>query len=123
MRARITEIPPAEEATWGTVLAILIKTHPKDLTYHWTANRKVEPGTYSVIDITEDQSIANGIKFGEYSVRALTKGMHKALALFQTPALLDHYRKNAMRANFSWELTAQRYLDIYRSVLGQGRVF
>ena len=53
MRARITEIPPAEEATWGTVLAILIKTHPKDLPYHWTANRKVEPGTYSVIDITE----------------------------------------------------------------------
>jgi len=53
MRARINEIPPAEEATWGAVLAILIKTHPNELTYHWTANRKGEPDTYSVIDITE----------------------------------------------------------------------
>jgi len=71
----------------------------------------------TVIDITEDEATANGIKFGEYSVRALTKGMHKALALFQAPALIEHYRRNAMRANFSWELTAQNYLDIYRSVL------
>lgn len=53
MRARISEIPPAQEATWGAVLAILIRTHPKELTYHWVANRDGDPGTYSVIDITE----------------------------------------------------------------------
>jgi hypothetical protein len=53
MRARISQIPPAEQATWGAVLAILVRTHPDDLTYHWAANRKSDPDAYSVLDITE----------------------------------------------------------------------
>jgi len=53
MRARINEIPPEEEATWGAVLTTLIRIHPKELEYHWTAYLKGEPGTFSVIDITE----------------------------------------------------------------------
>src|SRR5207253_5476688 len=57
----------------------------------------------TVIDIAEDQEMANGIKFGEYSVRALAKAIRKALVLFQTPALLAHYRRNAMQADFSWQ--------------------
>jgi starch synthase len=73
----------------------------------------------SVIDISEDEKEANGIKFGEYSVRALTKAIRKALVLFQTPALLEHYRRNAMRADFPWQRTAQQYLDVYRKVLSR----
>jgi hypothetical protein len=53
MRARINEIPPREQATWGAVLATLLRTHPKEMTYHWTANGKGGPGAYSVIDIRE----------------------------------------------------------------------
>jgi hypothetical protein len=52
MRARISEIPPAEEATWGAVLAVLVRTHPGDLSYHWTSH-KSGPDGYSVLDITE----------------------------------------------------------------------
>jgi len=73
----------------------------------------------SVIDISEDEKEANGIKFGEYSVRAWTKAIRKALVLFQTPALLEHYRRNAMRADFPWQRTAQQYLDVYRKVLSR----
>jgi hypothetical protein len=53
MRARINEIPPAQEATWGAVLTTLLRTHPKEIEYHWMAHHKGEPGAYSVIDITE----------------------------------------------------------------------
>lgn len=52
MRAKINEIPPREEATWGAVLATLLRNHPKEMTYHWTANGKGGPGSYSVIDIS-----------------------------------------------------------------------
>ena len=50
----------------------------------------------SVVDITEDEMLADGIKFQEYSSRALAKAIRKALALYQHPKLLRHYRINGM---------------------------
>jgi starch synthase len=67
----------------------------------------------SVIDLTEDATRANGIKFREYSARALTKAVRKALAIYQQPELLRRYRQNAMRTDFSWERTVEEYLKIY----------
>lgn len=51
MRARINQISPEEEATWGAVLAALLRTHPKDMESHWTGYRKSEPDAFSVIDL------------------------------------------------------------------------
>jgi starch synthase len=70
----------------------------------------------SVIDIVESRDEANGVKFFEYSSRALAKGIRKALALYQDKALLDHYRLNGMTRDFSWERTAAEYLKAYRRV-------
>jgi starch synthase len=71
----------------------------------------------SVVDITEDLETANGIKFRDYSVRALAKAMRKALVLFERPDLLAHYRRNAMLADFSWDRTANEYVAAYRRIL------
>lgn len=71
----------------------------------------------SVIDISEGRENANGIKFSEYSVRALAKAIRKALVLFQTPDLLEDYRHNAMLADFSWERTAESYVEVYRRAI------
>ena len=68
----------------------------------------------TVIDITEDPEHANGIKFGEYSSRALAKGIQKALALHGEPELMRHFRLNGMSADFSWDRTAQQYENAYR---------
>ncbi len=68
----------------------------------------------SVIDIADDAAKADGIKFTEYSSRALAHAIRKALALYREPALLQHYRRNAMTADFSWDRTTQQYLEIYR---------
>jgi starch synthase len=67
----------------------------------------------AVIDLNENAEKCNGIKFKEYSSLALAKAMRKALALYGTPDLLAHYRRNAMKADFSWERTAAEYLKVY----------
>ena len=73
----------------------------------------------SVIDPTEDLDHANGIKFYEYSSRALAKAIRKALVLYGEQELYQRFQINAMSADFSWERTAARYLDVYRRILGR----
>ena len=67
----------------------------------------------TVVDIAEDAARASGIKFQEYSARALAKGLRKALALYENPKLLRVYRKNAMTADFSWESIMDQYIEVY----------
>lgn len=73
----------------------------------------------SVIDIVEDAKRANGIKFGEPSVRALSKAIRKALALYEHPALLKRYRVNGMKTDFSWDRTCKDYARIYERLIGK----
>lgn len=70
----------------------------------------------SVIDFTQNATLANGIKFQEYSARALAKAMRKALMIYQQPALLRHYRQNGMQADFSWEQTVEEYVKVYELI-------
>ena len=72
----------------------------------------------TVTDLTEDERKADGIKFREYSVRALSKSIRKALVLYATPELLHYMRVNAMRADFSWDRTSREYIGAYRRILG-----
>ena len=67
----------------------------------------------SVIDYTQDTMVANGIKFQEYSARALAKAIRKALAIYAQPELFHRFRQNAMTADFSWEQTVGEYLKVY----------
>jgi starch synthase len=71
----------------------------------------------SVIDATEDPAHADGIKFREYSVRALAKAIRKALVLYGDKELLEHYRRNGMSQDFSWERTAVTYEKVYQQAL------
>ncbi len=68
----------------------------------------------SVTDITENPEHADGIKFYEYSSRALTKAIRKALVLFENRELLDHYRRNGMHVDYSWEHTTHEYEAVFR---------
>ncbi len=68
----------------------------------------------SVTDLGENESTANGIKFSEYSVRALSKAVRKALVLYETKPLLRAMQKNAMELDFSWGRTATEYESVYQ---------
>jgi starch synthase len=71
----------------------------------------------SVTDISEDVDTADGIKFTEYSARALGKAIRKALVLFDDKPLLEHYRRNAMSVDFSWEHCTHEYEDVFRRAI------
>lgn len=71
----------------------------------------------SVTDLLDNEDRADGIKFNEYSARALAKAIRKALVLYEDKSLLAHYRDNAMRADFSWDRTAGDYLRVYERAL------
>jgi len=71
----------------------------------------------TVTDIAEGAERADGIKFAEYSVRALSKAIRKALALYDDKELLLLYRRNGMAKDFSWERTAVTYTQLYRRML------
>ncbi|MBM3834158.1 MAG: glycogen synthase GlgA [Verrucomicrobia bacterium] len=68
----------------------------------------------SIIDLTEDVDLANGIKFYDYSSRALAKAIRKGLALYGNRELFAHLRTNGMTADFSWERTAERYVEQFQ---------
>lgn len=68
----------------------------------------------SVRDARDDQAGADGIKFHDYSSSALVNALRKALALHRQPAILRHYRRNAMASDFSWSRTASQYCGVYR---------
>jgi len=70
----------------------------------------------SVTDIIENLELADGIKFFEYSSRALAKAIRKALVLYEDKPLLHHYRVNGMTRDFSWNRTAGEYERVYRRV-------
>jgi glycogen synthase len=70
-----------------------------------------------VVDINESEEKADGIKFVEASVPAVAHTIHKALALYEEPELLAHYRTNGMTANFSVNQTAGEYLKLYEQLL------
>jgi starch synthase len=71
----------------------------------------------SVTDATEDAAAADGIKFREYSAHALAKAIRKALVLYADKELLEHYRRNGMARDFSWNRTAAAYEQVYRQAL------
>lgn len=68
----------------------------------------------TVIDLLENPEAANGIKFTEYSPPALAKAIRKALVLYGDNRLMDHYRRNGMKANFSWETAVRHYGKAYQ---------
>lgn len=71
----------------------------------------------SVTDLLDNSDRADGIKFSDYSARALAKAIRKALVLYENKELLALYRRNAMLADFSWERTALEYVRVYEEVV------
>ena len=51
MRARINNIPPEQEASWGAVLAVLRFDNRVGWKMHWTVEQPVEGKPFTVIDV------------------------------------------------------------------------
>ncbi len=71
----------------------------------------------SVIDYSQDPESANGVKFYEYTSRALAKAIRKSLAIYERPDLMREFRRSAMAADFSWAKTVGEYLRVYQQMV------
>lgn len=67
----------------------------------------------STVDATEDPARADAIKLHEFSARALTKAIRKALVLWYHPHIMREYRRHGMAADFSWGQTTAKYLEVF----------
>jgi starch synthase len=75
----------------------------------------------TVVPVDRDRGTGTGIRFEEYSARALLGAVREAVALHADPALTARIRRNGMRADFSWERSASEYEELYRSAAALAR--
>jgi starch synthase len=59
----------------------------------------------------------NGFKFTSYGARDLLQAIRQAVRTFHDSSLWRQLVSNGMKADFSWDRSAERYVEIYRSLL------
>ncbi|HMO60567.1 MAG TPA: glycogen synthase [Ferruginibacter sp.] len=69
----------------------------------------------TVIDIGEPGGY--GIKFNDAKVWDITYSIHRALELYGQTKKMNEIRKTLMALDNSWETSAQRYTEVYESVI------
>lgn len=63
--------------------------------------------------IDADLEGGNGFRFERYDARALYWAMDRALERYQDPQALNALRRCGMKADFSWDVAAQKYTRLY----------
>ncbi|HVN88167.1 MAG TPA: glycogen synthase GlgA [Candidatus Binatia bacterium] len=66
-----------------------------------------------------DGRTGTGFKFTDYTPSALLDCIDTALAYYRQPAKWRQLRRNAMAADFSWDRSAEQYVDLYRRLVGE----
>jgi starch synthase len=59
---------------------------------------------------------ATGVKFEHADTSGVLYGLRRALELFAVDDVRSHLRHNGMTRDFSWNASAQMYLDLYNGV-------
>ena len=59
----------------------------------------------------------NGFKFDRYAPDELLATARRALEVYRTPARWKELVKNGMKRDFSWHRSAQRYAELYQSLV------
>ncbi len=67
----------------------------------------------SIQGFNEDTKEGNGFSFYQFNAHELLFTIQKALRLFRHKETWRRLMKNAMRADFSWDRSADRYIELY----------
>jgi starch synthase len=67
----------------------------------------------TVDDAAEDGG--TGFKFVDYTPEALVATVRRALDAFRNPASWRRLQQNAMRKDYSWDVSAREYVKVYRA--------
>ena len=71
----------------------------------------------TVFDPVVDPKKANGFVFVQAEADAFKEAFARALAMYKQPRKWAALRKRGFNENFTWENSARRYLQVYRSAL------
>ncbi|RTZ23959.1 glycogen synthase GlgA [Vibrio penaeicida] len=72
----------------------------------------------TVVDYDTDEKLATGFSFLDPTPEALLIAMQRALILYlQQPDEVQRVRLNAMNTEFSWEASANEYVNMYQAAL------
>lgn len=71
----------------------------------------------TIQDFDPSQHAGNGFSFQEYTPEALLETVERAIKTFRNKAQWKFLRDNAMKCDFSWEVSARKYLALYESLI------
>lgn len=74
----------------------------------------------TVVDTTEDtlkEGTANGFVIRHLDPGAILWAVDQALTYFKKPKIWRDIQKNGMRSDFTWEVSARQYIDLYHRTL------
>ena len=71
----------------------------------------------TIVDVGADGSKGNGIVFENRSPEHFLEAIRRAEALFLEKERLGRIRARGMKADFSWEKSALRYVEFYKEIL------
>jgi starch synthase len=69
----------------------------------------------TVEDFDETAGTGTGFKFRDYSPRALTTAVERALLVYRRPQVRTRMQQAGMRQDHSWDAAAREYVKVYRS--------
>jgi starch synthase len=75
----------------------------------------------TIEDFDSGAKTGNGFKFGPYEAKAFLAAIRRATDLYTEPATWENLMKKGMAADFSWRRSAEKYLDLYRSLVASRR--
>jgi starch synthase len=71
----------------------------------------------TIVPFDPETEQGNGFKFGPYNPEALMGAVKKAARLYREPVKWKALMTNAMKEDFSWDRSAQRYVELYRTII------
>ncbi|HMN47762.1 MAG TPA: glycogen synthase GlgA [Ignavibacteriaceae bacterium] len=71
----------------------------------------------TVIKFNEKTEEGNGFVFKKYDVDEMIKEVKRAIKTFEDKKVWQKIMKAGMKCDFSWELSAKRYIELYKTIL------
>ena len=71
-----------------------------------------------IVDFDSDMEKGNGFKFGPPTSEALFKAVKRAVELYHRKDAWEKLVIRAMKCDFSWARSAEKYLSLYRNMIG-----
>jgi starch synthase len=68
----------------------------------------------TVVDADESPAGGTGFKFHDYTPDALLGAVARAVRAFGNPKSWKRFQQNAMRQDFSWDVSAREYVKVFR---------